>query len=344
MRYLLLILGLVLTLPAAAAPPKAPDNRQKAQELMREGNQLYLDRDYEAALDRFRRAQALFPSYKLEYNIANTLFDQGKLVESAALLERFLEEREKEAHPAVLEVARARFNQARARVCGLVVNLAEEGVAVTVDGTPRGETPLAGTIYLAPGTHRLRLTKAGFEAYKNAYVLGAGEYRRVWARLEPLATTEEPAEAAGAAGAARSAAGQEEPVRRAPRRRIWGYVSLGLGVALAGGAAALYGVGIPRGGDAHEQYRALTDRPLDAAGEAELAGVRDDLASARGMVIGAGVLSGAALLALGASVYLLVSGEAEGASSGTTQGHAALPRLGFWTASGGGGLTVGGSF
>jgi Flp pilus assembly protein TadD len=65
-----LALILALSSPGAAAAQAA---REQARTLFLEGNKLHDAGDFAGALEKFREARRLFPSYKIDLNIANTL-------------------------------------------------------------------------------------------------------------------------------------------------------------------------------------------------------------------------------------------------------------------------------
>ena len=87
-------LGLVVALGAAVALTGASavgqTRRQHAEAMLRTGNQLYDQGDYEGALQRYRAAQELFPSYKIDYNIGVALQALKQPVQALPHFERFL--------------------------------------------------------------------------------------------------------------------------------------------------------------------------------------------------------------------------------------------------------------
>ncbi len=59
------------------------------------------------------------------------------------------------------------------------------GAAVSIDGQPVGQTPLTG-YKLKAGTHRVELTRHGYEPFSQSVTLQAGKSQRVDAALSPL--------------------------------------------------------------------------------------------------------------------------------------------------------------
>lgn len=59
------------------------------------------------------------------------------------------------------------------------------GAAVTIDGQPAGQTPLTGH-KLRAGSHKVEITRQGFEPFSQTVTLAAGKSQRVDATLKPL--------------------------------------------------------------------------------------------------------------------------------------------------------------
>jgi len=133
-----------------------------------------------------------------------------------------------------------------------------------------------------------------------------------------------------AAPLASAVAADSEAAATRRSKTIWGYTFLGIGVALGVTAGALYGVAKGQGDDAHTQYMAATD-PQTTTDR------RGDVESANSKIIACYVLTGAAVAALGFSLYELLSRpSAEEASRASRVTIAPLP--------GGAAVILGGRF
>src|SRR5262245_15776882 len=77
---------------AQAAPitPIDPDAKAKAQGLLKEGTALYQQGSFEAALAKFEAAFRVYPSAKLQFNIAQANRDLNRPVEAMHAFEAFL--------------------------------------------------------------------------------------------------------------------------------------------------------------------------------------------------------------------------------------------------------------
>jgi len=212
------------------------------------------------------------------------------------------------------------------------------GAVVSVDGKAAGQAPLK--IEAAPGKHKIQLWQKGRERVTREVTVVSGGTSEISVRLEY--TEAERARLAGEAAREKEARARAEEQRRqakalASRRRgksIWAWSSLGGGAALALTAAILYGDGASGGAAAHDSYMTTTDQD-------EILGYRGDIKQARTELAVGHVLAGAALAAVGFSVYHFIT-----RPSGV-EGHvsdAAPSPVGVVPAAGGATVILGGSF
>jgi hypothetical protein len=131
---------------------------------------------FEEALAEFKAAFALVPDSRLDFNMAETYRALGRDVEALDEYERFLGD--PEGDPAYRDQAQTAVGELAERVAWLAVT-AEREAAVTVDGAPRGATPLPRPIRLAPGRHQVSVTKAGRVASLQWVDLEAGKTARL---------------------------------------------------------------------------------------------------------------------------------------------------------------------
>ena len=313
-------------LPAAAGP------KDEARVLLRQGNKHYAAGEYDKALPLFQKAQQLYPSYKLEYNIANTLYDLGQLVKAAEHFERFLKYREKVAHPDILELASSRFRTIKGQLAGVRIACPHTGAAVSIDGKKVDVTPMDRTVFFRPGPHLVRVTLDGFVPYKLRHAFDKGAYRTLWVAMQPSAKdTPRPDPTPTPA-----------PKPQVSRTKtIIGFVSLGVGLALLGGAGALYGLSIPRGSDAHDQYRELTAQPVSEPDRPRLEQLRQDMDRARTELLVANILAGAGVVAVAVAAIQFAT-RTEKAPN--TVRAAFAPEVGVWASPRGGGVSLQGGF
>jgi tetratricopeptide (TPR) repeat protein len=237
--------------PAPAATDEAPNAREQARTLMREGNEKLDQGLYLEALERFERARALVPSPKLLFNIAQTLNELGRKLEALQSYERFVNEVKPDEVSELARTAHERIFRLEGEIAriDLQTNVAE--VQVAVDGKPAGATPLNAPLRVMPGAHAVVLTHPGYERQVLELSLAPGELasRRVTMQTEEeMAATRRAVQRAEGERRASDErlrrAVAEERRRRAHTRAILRGVGLG---ALAVGVAGL-GVGGLLGG------------------------------------------------------------------------------------------------
>jgi hypothetical protein len=147
--------AVVLALTLAAVPcARGETNREQAAALLREGVRLHDRGDYPSALEAYVRAQRLYASYKLHYNIGLTLEAMGRLEEAAARFELFLKHASA-TDAERTESARGKLQALVSRLGVVTVRCPVRDAAVAVDGRVVGRTPLEHRIYLRPGRHRV---------------------------------------------------------------------------------------------------------------------------------------------------------------------------------------------
>lgn len=289
--------GLVLAalLSAATSAPALGDQserdraRARARSLFKQGNALRARGQLEPAVRKYRAARALFSSYKIDLNLATTLYDLGRHAEAAPHFERFFVRGARRSPRPIVEAARAALAEIRRSSARLRIRCPVPGAMVSVNGVDRGTAPLRRAMYLAPGPHRIVVTAPGHRPHERTLTLTAGQRRRLQLTLRPTATSRR--------------AAREPRLRRVWRRRtIIGWSSVGASLALAAAATVLYAVGGTQGTRAQRDYDALGAGDPDSA----FANARDRIRAARAELVAGHVLAGtaAAAAAVGAG-YLL---------------------------------------
>jgi len=301
----------LLALPLIAGEAFGRDReRARASKLFVQGNKLYKRGLYLDALKKFRQAQKLFPSHKIDLNIGSTLDALGRRTEAAAYFQRFLSQGSS-APERIKRLARERLRELKGKLASVRLTCLEEGAVVRVDSKSVGRTPLDLPIHLEPGEHTLELIKQGFTPFSRTLKAKAGEKYSVDAMLTRPASTPEPVPATapvnaeagkGSAPTVDKTDGPEDRgnAERHRLKSITGYAALGLGAALTATAAMLYGVGATRGASAHEAYNETEDH-------AEIREHRQDVEAAKHMLIAGHVLMGVSVVAYGLSIFQLVT-------------------------------------
>jgi len=297
--------------PVAAGTPK-----EEARKLFKEGNRLNAAGDHRGALNRYIKARALYPSYKIDLNIAATLYSMGRLTHAVVYYERFLERAGGQADRQAMVTARAKLRELRARLASLTVSCAERGARVTVDGKVIGITPLPRRVYLSPGAHHVVVIKGERVLLRRSLKLAAGGHRDLvitgprrqdvppdklvspFKPAPPPGKTLSPFEDEGRSGTPSGPAGAVDQRRK--RKTVMAWTFLGVGLAAGATAAVLYGLGASQGAEAHEAYMVAQD-PADILARWE------EVEAAQAKVVTGHVLAGVAALGVGLAIYQFVT-------------------------------------
>ena len=156
---------------------------------MEQGNQLFDKGQFSAALEKFRQANGLFPSAELQLNLGLTREQLKQLPEATGHFEAFLGQVDGQAFPRRVQAVQAKLAALKKKICSLTIRSDAAGALVKVDGRTVGATPLPAPVYLAPGSHRLELTKVDHKGHQQTLELKAGDHREVQISLTPLAPT-----------------------------------------------------------------------------------------------------------------------------------------------------------
>jgi hypothetical protein len=274
-------LGVALVV-ALAAPnargdePTAVDARKReAAERFDRALALVRDDRLADALDEFRAAYDLVPSYQVLYNVAQVEFRLGDDVAALATFRRYLHDGGDAISPAQRDEV-ARFESTLlARVARLRITT-REPATLTLDGAVIGVSPLPGPVLLNPGRHTLAAARDGYETARRVIDAPAGREEAVMLDPAPLA----PAPTA------------EPSPRAAPRHMsTLSWVGVGAAGALAAGGAVTGVLALQRAND-------LTDAP-PAAGDAA-----SERTHVKTLATVSDVLIGAAAVTLGVTLVL----------------------------------------
>lgn len=178
------------------ASPEDPEANRRAREHFESGMRAYDEHDYRAAIEQFTLASSLVPSADLWFNIARAHEQLSEYDAAIEHYERYLRDRvdppdraEVEAHIADLrrEAEAARLAASRRATTGtLRIQGNVEGANVVLDGRALGRTPIADSVTLEPGPHRVQVTHAGRMPFEAVVNIEAGVQTMAFADLAPL--------------------------------------------------------------------------------------------------------------------------------------------------------------
>lgn len=252
------------------------DQKDDAERLLQEGNQLADGGDYGGALEKYRAAHDLYPSPRLLINIGTALRHGGRNAEAAEAYEAFVlhEQAEPEMKQEIMQILKRDIDPLTARIA-IVVGTA--GATVRVDGVEVHGSSGRHSKRVDPGEHTVTAQKAGYATEVATVRLVAGAVETINLALHP------PREAV----VIEADAGRTQ--------RVAAYIVGGVGVAGVVVGAALGGVFLSARADAKDH---CDDVRCDPEG-----GEAVDRANATGPAAGITLGVGAAALATGIIVF-----------------------------------------
>jgi len=288
---------------ASAQSDDGTESFKRGQALLKSG------RVHEAcqALEASDRAA---PSVDTELALASCYEQDGKTVAAARVL-RSVADTDPNVSRRTASIAKAAKLEARAPKLRFAIDPVPAGLVIMVDGV---EVPRAGDVPVDLGPHEVVGTAPGYRGHASAPVDREKQILDVVLRMEPTGEATKPAPAAAAPEAAapspEAAAATTSPAPAGPidqpespdHRKRNGIIVGASGVAVAVGAAIVWGLSSSKFDDEHKLC------PMSScASNADLAkahSLLDDGHNLRGVSIGMGV-AGAALI--GAGAYLLLT-------------------------------------
>lgn len=162
-----------------AAKAKARSLIARASEAFERGRYPESAACYLEAYDTLE-ASALHPKPELLYNAGLAFENIGECDRVVELFGRFLKAQPSGSSEDLL----ARLERARECAPEVVIQTEPSGAEVTIDGQPRGVSPL--TVNLRAGGHTIVAVRSEYKTYEGAFAVEAGKPLAISRRLEPL--------------------------------------------------------------------------------------------------------------------------------------------------------------
>lgn len=226
--------------PTTQAPSSAAGPVENARARYREGVDAYRSGHYRESIDYFLEADRLSPSAVLSFNIA---LAYEKIDDPAAALRwyrDYLRRAPDAKDKASVEATVHGFEQRLAAkgVQQVTVFTDPSGATLALDGKPVGVTPF--TTEIPPGTHRIELSRDGYDAATQSVDVPADHATDIQVTLRAAVTSPPPVAAPPAAPVPPSTGSAPEPPHEAPQSgpplTTFGIVGLAAGGAALGGA------------------------------------------------------------------------------------------------------------
>jgi tetratricopeptide (TPR) repeat protein len=234
---------------------------------------------YKEAVREFKAAYNLSKKPDLLYNIAQCWERLGDLARSISYYRRYLTESPKAADTEKIKL-RIESLARRLERTAIMLKGGPPGAVLFVDDKKVGILPMSSPLKVRPGTHKVEVRKKGFVSFRSTVAAAAG--RTVVVNVD-MANMED----------------RTGPSARRPfwkRRRVWTWVTLGLGVAAL---AAGTGLGVAATDSADRAVSRLKSGDLDGYDKHKKAAkLRAGLADGLFALGGAAVITSVILLFL----------------------------------------------
>jgi hypothetical protein len=233
---LLLTSALVPSVALAQVSEVSDSNKAAARQLTVDGFAALQRKDYAAAADLFKRADALYHAPTVTLGLARSLVGLGKLLAAQELYNRLIHEPlapgASDAFVRAIDEGRAELAALSPRIPSLIVQV-RGGVParVTLDGAPVPAALLGVKQPVNPGRHTVRVVARGFAPAAAPVEVAEGNTATVALDLVPAPR--------GVSDGVDESAGDTGTSGRSPLRTV-GFVAIGVGGAgLVAGAITL---------------------------------------------------------------------------------------------------------
>lgn len=173
----------------AGATPEDPEKRkEEAKVRFQRGLELVQNESWDAALAEFLASRKLFPTRVALKNAALSLRQLKRYVEALAMYNELLTSFAASIPPEERKTIDDAITQLKQTVGEVQINSDQPGATVVIDGQQQqGATPLA-PIAVNAGTHTVRISKEGYEAFEASVLVAGGQRETVNGKLKALST------------------------------------------------------------------------------------------------------------------------------------------------------------
>lgn len=190
---------LLLALVSVAGPARADDStppwatgvsqgqKDRAQQLLTEGNELFVARKIKLAEAKYRQALAAWNHPAIRFNLVRTLVERERFVDAHENLQLALAHGAGPFEAHVYREALRYRTLLAGRVAQIAVACARAGVAVSLDGRPLMVCPGTVTKLVEPGVHPVVARKPGFVPYAREVLVLGGKTARVKVQMVSVA-------------------------------------------------------------------------------------------------------------------------------------------------------------
>jgi hypothetical protein len=228
--------------PASPAPPAsggAEEREARAQALFRRGLALAAEERWSEAERIFAQSFEIVPRASTAFNRALALYRVGRMQETVAMLDRFLQLADAALIPAQQRQAVELQARARAALATLVVRIEPHDANLDVDGSRRTEAGPTRRLLVDPGTHVLVVVRGGYQTVTRQISLGAAEHSVLEVTLAPAPASPAPVQPAVPLPVPTSSGARRDAAESRPGLLPWVVMSVGGAALLAGTATGI---------------------------------------------------------------------------------------------------------
>ncbi len=170
--------------PEAEAGP-SDEVKKQASAHFRRGVELYQEGAFRAALVEFQRAYDIAPDYRLLYNIGQAQLQVQDYLGASRSYEQYLAEGGSQVAPERRTEVETALGALRERVARLAIRVNLDGAEVRVDDQVVGASPLASTVSVNVGRHRVYARMPDGVAAERIVDVAGGDLAEVSIELIP---------------------------------------------------------------------------------------------------------------------------------------------------------------
>lgn len=159
------------------------------------GIELYNDGDFKLALIEFERANTLRPNWRILYNIGEVHFQLNNYAAALKAFEQYLADGKNDVPEKRRATVEKDIETLKMRTAYVTVTTNVPGAEIAIDDTPIGTTPLPPNYLTDAGNHRITASKAGFTGATKLLAIAGREHQTVALELTEVESRPSPSPA-----------------------------------------------------------------------------------------------------------------------------------------------------
>ncbi len=286
----LLLCALSFTALAPRAAHAQSNGVDEGRTRFTRGIDLYKEGNFHAALAEFRAAYAAAPSYRIHYNLGQTLYQLQDYAGAVRAFEQYVREGGDKVEADRKREVDADLEKLRPRVAQISFTVNAQGAEVSIDEEPRGKLGKEALLVSA-GRRRIAVTASGFQTETRVLDVAGTQRLELTFELKPIG---------GGSSSATRANTTEYPATH-PKSRTPFYIGLVTTGVLGAGTVVMAIVASSK----HADYQKALDVPNDKQR------IDDARSSTKAAALVGDLLGGATALAGGLTIlaFVLTSGD-----------------------------------